>query len=89
MVSAIESRPHRLCKHFRNLTAGTLCAISGGVTLREFISKQGDETAARILGISIRAARSYREGKRFPRPAKAAQMVKRSKGQLTMDAIYG
>jgi len=59
------------------------------VSLKEYISALGDEQAAKVLGISARAARSYRTGHRLPRPAIAAQMVKRSKGKLTMQAIYG
>lgn len=57
--------------------------------LREYIAAMGDATAAKVLGISERAAKSYRLGKRRPRPAKANLMVKRSKGKLTLQAIYG
>ena len=59
------------------------------MNLSEYISTMGDEAAAKILGISERAAKSYRLGKRCPRPAKANLMVKRSKGKLTLESIYG
>lgn len=59
------------------------------MNLPDYIAALGDEVAAKTLGISVRAARSYRERRRTPRPAKAAQMVKRSKGKLTLEAIYG
>ena len=59
------------------------------MTLAEYIAKLGDKAAAKMLGISERAARSYRLGTRRPRPAKAQQMVKLSEGKLTMQAIYG
>ncbi len=57
--------------------------------LRTYINTMGDEAAAKLLGISVRAARSYRTGWRLPRPDKANSMVKRSKGKLTLEAIYG
>jgi hypothetical protein len=59
------------------------------MTLREYISMLGDEAAAKALGISARAARSYRTGTRLPRPEAAAKIVKRSRGKLTLEAIYG
>ncbi len=59
------------------------------MTLSEYITMLGDQTAAQVLGISERAAKSYRLGKRTPRPAKAQNMVKRSKGKLTLETIYG
>ena len=57
--------------------------------LRQYIGTLGDDAAAKVLGISARAAKSYRLGMRLPRPAKASQMVKRSGGKLTLEAIYG
>lgn len=59
------------------------------MNLREYIDALGDELAAKTLGITVRAARSYRSGQRTPRPKQAAQMVKRSNGKLTLEAIYG
>lgn len=57
--------------------------------LSTYIKTLGDETAATILGISIRSARAYRLKDRTPRPEKAREMVKRSKGKLTLERIYG
>lgn len=59
------------------------------MTLSEYISTMGDEAAAKVLGISERAAKSYRLGKRTPRPEKAKQIVRRSRGKLSLDTIYG
>lgn len=59
------------------------------MTLHDYIAAIGDETAARVLGISVRAAKSYRLKKRKPRPAKAREMVRRSKGKLSLEMIYG
>ena len=58
------------------------------MNLQNYIAAIGDEAAAKALGISVRAARSYRTGHRKPRPSKAQQMVKRSKGKLSLDTIY-
>jgi hypothetical protein len=59
------------------------------MTLQDYIATVGDKTAAKVLGITERAARSYRLGTRLPRPERAQQMVRRSQGRLTMQAIYG
>lgn len=59
------------------------------MNLREYIEAMGDDIAAKRLGISPRAAKSYRLGVRLPRPAAARQMVKRSRGALSLQAIYG
>jgi hypothetical protein len=57
--------------------------------LREYLTAIGDAQAAKLFGISERAARSYRYGVRTPKPATARQIVRRSKGALSMQDIYG
>jgi hypothetical protein len=59
------------------------------MNLQEYISALGDDAAAKVLGITPRSAKAYRLGMRTPRPAKANAMVKRSRGKLTLQAIYG
>ena len=58
------------------------------MNLTDYISALGDDTAAKVLGITVRSAKAYRLGVRTPRPAKAQQMVKRSRGKLSLEAIY-
>jgi len=58
------------------------------MTLSDYIKAIGDDAAAQVLGISRRAAKSYRLRDRSPRPQTANQMVRRSKGKLTMESIY-
>lgn len=60
-----------------------------GMTLPDYIEALGDAVAAKRLGITERAARAYRTKWRRPRPKVAQQIVKRSKGALTMESIYG
>ncbi len=59
------------------------------MTLADYISAMGDATAAKVLGISERAAKSYRLRTRRPRPAKAQEIIRRSRGKLTLESIYG
>ncbi len=67
----------------------TGCAILAVMDLRTYLSTLGDQTAAKLLGISERAARSYRTGMRLPRPRMAVQIVRRSNGKITLTDIYG
>jgi hypothetical protein len=58
------------------------------MTLADYIKAIGDDAAAQVLGISKRAAKSYRLKARTPRPGVANQIVRRSRGKLTMESIY-
>lgn len=59
------------------------------MTLKEWIAAVGDDQAARILKTKPRTARSWREGRRFPRPETARGIVRRLKGKVTLAGIYG
>lgn len=58
------------------------------MTLSEYIIQLGTVKAAKVLGITERAARSYRYLDRRPRPDIAMQIVRKSKGAVTMQEIY-
>ena len=58
------------------------------MTFRQYLEALGDEKAAVRFGISPRVAKSYRLGERRPRPKLARQMVRRSRGALTLESIY-
>jgi hypothetical protein len=57
------------------------------LTLPKFIEQMTDRKFAEMFGISQRAACAYRLGKRIPRPALAAKIVKRT--PVTWAGIYG
>lgn len=53
-----------------------------------FIDEVGIAEAARQLKVSYSAAAMYRRGQRVPRPDKAREMEKRTKGRVTVAEIY-
>jgi hypothetical protein len=57
------------------------------VKLSKFIEEMTDKRFAEMFGISQRAACAYRLGKRLPRPALAAKIVKRT--PVDWAGIYG
>lgn len=59
------------------------------MTLKEYIAALGDVAAAKKLGISERAARAYRTGARRPRPGTANWIIRKARGELTFEDIYG
>lgn len=59
------------------------------MTLSDYIAKLGDDAAAKLLGITKRSARAYRTKTRHPRLPEAHRIIKRSKGALTIDSVYG
>lgn len=59
------------------------------MSLSDYIAKWGDEAASKRLGITARAARAYRTKTRRPRPDVANRIIKRSRGDLTLESIYG
>ncbi len=87
----MENTPSgNLVKHFLcPLAIGHGLCIMQSMNLKEYIATLGDAAAAKRLGISERSAKAYRLGARYPGREKAQRMVKRSKGVLSLDAIYG
>ena len=55
---------------------------------RDYLKRIGDKAAAKKFGITERAARSYREGQRRPKPKDAIAMIIRSKGAFKLEDIY-
>lgn len=55
--------------------------------LKTFIEQQGEAKAAKLFKVSVSTIRSWRYSQRFPRPAKAQEIIKKS--PVTMDGIYG
>ena len=58
------------------------------MTLSEYIKHKGDAEAARILGIKIRTAASWRRGERMPRPEQARRIVSLTGGEVSLADIY-
>jgi DNA-binding transcriptional regulator YdaS (Cro superfamily) len=56
--------------------------------LQDFIKTVGDATAAKLFGVKERTAMSWRLGDRRPRPAKAAEIVRMTKGKVGFTDIY-
>ena len=60
------------------------------MTLDKWIESTGGcRKAALILGVSANSLRSWRNKLRLPSPKYAAQMIRRSNGELDCNAIYG
>lgn len=55
-------------------------------TLPQFIEEIGDEEAARIGGVTVRTAQSYRRRERYPRPDVAKRFVET--GGVSWEGIY-
>lgn len=81
---------HEMCTGLNGtlLTTNHATCTVRGMNLSEFIDAIGDEQAAKLFGITRRAAQSYRLGTRRPRPEVAQRMVDKSKGRLTHASIY-
>lgn len=58
------------------------------MTLSDYIEKVGEEKAAEIGGVTIRAIQAYRRGERVPRPPTAARFVAHAAGELGYEGIY-
>lgn len=67
---------------------GIIAAMSA-MDLPAFIRSIGVEQAAELFDMTPRAIRAWRDGERIPRPAKAREIVERSKGRVTLATIYG
>ena len=58
------------------------------MTLKEWIALVGDGEAARILKVKPRTARSWREGRRSPRPREGRRIADQLKGRVSFEEIY-
>jgi len=58
-------------------------------TLPEFISEVGAEEAARLFNIQPRTAESWKRRERYPRPAKAPEIIAATRGVVDYEGIYG
>lgn len=50
---------------------------------------QSQEAAAQALGVSQGTISHWVTGRRLPKPAKAREIVKHSRGRLSLEVIYG
>jgi hypothetical protein len=57
--------------------------------LPEYIKKYGDEKCAELFRSKVRTVGAWRRRERYPRPAKAQEMIVASRGELTMAGIFG
>lgn len=59
------------------------------MNLPDYIRSIGEERASAEFGVSVWTIRSWRQRTRFPRIAKAVEIVSKSRGAVTMDVIFG
>ena len=57
--------------------------------LCDWILDKGDDESAVLFGVTPRAVQSWRLGERLPLPRQAAVIVRRTKGNVGWDDIYG
>jgi DNA-binding transcriptional regulator YdaS (Cro superfamily) len=56
--------------------------------LSQYISSVGDAAAAELFGVEERTAASWRKLTRSPRPEKAREIVKATKGKVSFSDCY-
>lgn len=56
--------------------------------LPTYIQALGDEEAAKLFGVKERTAQAWRYGYRRPRPKKALEVEKLTRGKVTFSEIY-
>jgi DNA-binding transcriptional regulator YdaS (Cro superfamily) len=56
--------------------------------LSAFIEEVGDEKAAKLFGVKVRTAASWRRRERIPRPKQVPNIVRASKGKVTLEGVY-
>jgi DNA-binding transcriptional regulator YdaS (Cro superfamily) len=56
--------------------------------LVKYIEEQGDHVAARRFRVKVRTVRSWRYGDRAPRPAKAVEIERVTRRQVTVAECY-
>lgn len=59
------------------------------MTLPEFIESVGAERAAKMFGVKQRTAEAWKRRERYPRPAKAPDIVAATNGAVDYKGIYG
>ena len=56
--------------------------------LKTYINQIGDEEAARLFGVSVRTAASWRRGERIPRPTRALVIEVATKRKVKIADCY-
>lgn len=56
--------------------------------LPAFIKSVGDDAAEKLFGVSARTIRSWRYGERKPKPQKALEIQRDTKGKVRFTDIY-
>ena len=64
------------------------CLHCVGMNLPTYIKTIGEQAASRLFGVSVHTVRSWRQRARYPRPAKAVEIVEATGGKLTLEQIY-
>lgn len=70
------------------MTSGSVSLQNVGMTLAEYIKKNGHAEAARLFGVSLSTIKSWRWGQRTPRPDKANEIVSVTGGEVSLSGIY-
>ena len=58
------------------------------LTLSQYIALIGDVAAASMFGVSVGTARAYRDGRRIPKPSRAAIIIRATGGKLGWEDVY-
>lgn len=58
------------------------------MNLPDYIKTIGEQAAANLFGVSVWAVRSWRQRARYPRAEKAREIVEKTGGKVTYEAIY-
>jgi DNA-binding transcriptional regulator YdaS (Cro superfamily) len=58
------------------------------MNLATYIKAIGEDAAANLFGVSVYTVRSWRQFSRYPRPEKAREIVQRTGGKVSYEAIY-
>lgn len=58
------------------------------MNLPTYIETIGEQAAANLFGVSIWTVRSWRHRTRYPRADKAREIVEKTGGKVTFEAIY-
>lgn len=56
--------------------------------LPTYIRTIGEQAAANLFGVSVFTIRSWRQRARYPRSDKAREIVEKTGGKVTYEAIY-
>lgn len=58
------------------------------MNLRTYIQTKGEAAVADQFGVSVWTVRSWRSGKKKPRPATANEIVAKTGGEVSLAGIY-